>query len=150
MSGAGGSYRTGQDTGTPCIAAKGTKNAAGSSIYTAALYPFLGTLPALAQALFVFVQISGRGERGKRVEWQITNTLCLAFDKYLHGTSCTEQFSHSFHKQTGNSLTAVLLQSVLHSVYYSMQDLIKAKKKKWCQDRKKCQNVRSVEWYHPK
>lgn len=35
----------------------------------------------------VFVQTSGRGERGKRVEWQIMNTLCLAFDKYLLGTS---------------------------------------------------------------
>lgn len=41
-------------------------------------------------------------------------SLCLAFHKYLLGTRCAEQYSLSFHKQTGNSLTASLLQSVLH------------------------------------
>lgn len=76
MSGASGSYWTGH-SGTPCTAVKGTKNTAGSSIYTGPLCAFLGTLPALAPTLFVFVQTSGRGERGKRVEWLIMNTLCL-------------------------------------------------------------------------
>lgn len=141
MSGAGGSYRTGQDTGTPCTAAKGTKNAAGSSIYTAALYPFLGTLPALAQALFVFVQISGRGERGKRVEWQITNTLCLAFDKYLHGTSCTEQFI----SQTNWKFIECCTITECSSFRLLFNARFNQSKKKWCQDRNKCQNVRSVE-----
>ncbi len=113
MSEAGGSYGTGH-SGTPCTAVKGTKNTAGSSIYTGPLYAFLGTLPALAPTLFVFVQTSGGGERGIRVEWQIMTCLCLAFDKYLLGTRCARQYSLSFHKQTGNSLTVPLLQSVLH------------------------------------
>lgn len=57
------------------------------------LYAFLGTLLALAPTLFVFVQTSGGGERGIRVEWQIMISLCLAFDKYLLGTRCAGQYS---------------------------------------------------------
>lgn len=115
------------------------------NIYWPSVYPFLGSLPALAPTLFVFVHTSGRGERGKRVEWQKMKTLCLAFDKYLLGTSCTKQYSLSFHKQTGNSLTASLLQSVLHT----MPRQVKNNVMPWCQVRKKCQNVWSVKWYHP-
>lgn len=48
--------------------------------------PFLRTLRTLAQTLFVFVQTSGGGEGGIRVEWQIMISLCLAFDKHLLGT----------------------------------------------------------------
>lgn len=32
---------------------------------------------------FFFFQTSGGGEGGKRVEWQIMISLCLAFEKYL-------------------------------------------------------------------
>ena len=82
MSEASGSYRTGH-SGTPCTAGKGTKNTVASSIYTGPLCAFLGTLLALAQTQFFFFQTSGGGEGGKRVEWQIMISLCLAFDKYL-------------------------------------------------------------------
>lgn len=74
------------------------------------LDPLYASLSALAPTLFVFVQTSGGGERGIRVEWQIMTCLCLAFHKYLPGTRCPKQQSLSFHKQTGNSLTASILQ----------------------------------------
>lgn len=72
---------------TGCTAGTRTENTAGCSIYTGPLCAFLGALPALAPALFVFVHTSGRSVRGKRVEWQIMSTLCLGFDKYLLATS---------------------------------------------------------------
>lgn len=55
------------------------KNSACGSIYTGPLCTSLGALPTLAPTLFVFVQTSGGGERGIRVEWQIMTSLCLAF-----------------------------------------------------------------------
>lgn len=79
MSESSGSYRTGH-SGTPCTAARGTEKLCRQLyIYTGPLCASLGALPALAPALFVFVQTSGGGERGIRVEWQIMTSLCLAF-----------------------------------------------------------------------
>lgn len=114
---AGGSYRTGHSGTTLYCSERNQKHCGQLNIY----WPSVCFLPALAPTLFVFVQTSGGGEGGIRVEWQIMISLCLAFDKYLPGTRCTEQYSLSFHKQTGNSLTASLLQSVLHPIPLTCQ-----------------------------
>lgn len=60
---------TGQDTVAHVLLCKEPKTLQAAQYILGPLCAFLGSPPALAPALFVFVQTSGGGERGIRVEW---------------------------------------------------------------------------------
>lgn len=98
-----------RDTGLHLVLLWKELHTRGGWIYSGPLCASLVTQHALAPEICYCPTIGKRWERWKG--GAVNNEpLCLAFQKYLLGTSCTEQYSHLI-PQTGNPLSVWLSKS---------------------------------------